>query len=614
MATVGRASNASSVAMPASQLPIPPKPQYTFSSLANPSTDIRLVTILPGESADDICVRIDDARLIVPAQHESPTAMTRVDVQRTLPRNWNARQTTGGDFIFLNRAAGINTWHHPDPQLDLRHGNRPETTFEPAFEALSYVWGPPEEVSGILIQSASDGSPTTSYVPMEVRRNLADALRYLRCQDKPRVMWIDAICINQSDLNERSEQVRRMVDIYKFARRVVVWLGTEARESDLAMKTVQHIGRQMVFLEGGRAHRSPEATEAEWYSAHFILPYNLREWRAIQLLVERPWFSRLWVWQEIYLANGESIVQCGSTVVLWKLFNRGLSGIEGKMNKTIHHFGLRKAVGGIRSLLGDHYVASFRDVMEWSRIRETSDAKDKVYGILGIVDPSFAKEIVPQYATSRDEVYRDTFLAHLRFSEQMDLLPQCELDKRSSGPSWVPDWFERKSNRSFEYLYSASGARSRSETKYTPPNMLEVSGICCATVAASVSLRVDTLGATRVKLNDILAKLKHQGRTIYPTGQTLEDAIAATFCANLIAARFPDTAEAKNLQDWKNTLFGTGAVKEEESILDEPVPHFLNFTYARLLFMTDEGYVGLGPLATQEGTYSDSQRTISRTI
>ena len=93
------------------------------------------------------------------------------------------------------------------------------------FEALSYVWGDPNVTSPILI----DGKP------FQVTANLHSALQYLRPQEKPRTLWIDALCIDQGNDVEKSTQVQLMGDIYRQASRVLAWLGAAEDDSDLVM-------------------------------------------------------------------------------------------------------------------------------------------------------------------------------------------------------------------------------------------------------------------------------------------------------------------------------------------------------------------------------------------
>ncbi|KAH8883497.1 heterokaryon incompatibility, partial [Thozetella sp. PMI_491] len=85
------------------------------------------------------------------------------------------------------------------------------------YEALSYVWGPPNFSESISCHG----------VACKVTPNLLAALRRLRYTNKDRTLWVDAICIRQSDIDERIQQVSRMGDIYSQASRVLVWLGDE---------------------------------------------------------------------------------------------------------------------------------------------------------------------------------------------------------------------------------------------------------------------------------------------------------------------------------------------------------------------------------------------------
>lgn len=80
------------------------------------------------------------------------------------------------------------------------------------FEALSYTWGDATRTVEVNLDSTA----------FEATVNLEAALRALRKPDQPRVFWVDAVCINQKDVREQSEQVRMMWNIYKAAERVVV--------------------------------------------------------------------------------------------------------------------------------------------------------------------------------------------------------------------------------------------------------------------------------------------------------------------------------------------------------------------------------------------------------
>jgi hypothetical protein len=93
------------------------------------------------------------------------------------------------------------------------------------YEALSYTWGSIERTSEI----------TTNDYTLAVTENLHHALRYLRYEDKDRILWIDLICINQDNFQERGHQVAQMKDIYKEAEQVLIWLGLPTYDTNLSM-------------------------------------------------------------------------------------------------------------------------------------------------------------------------------------------------------------------------------------------------------------------------------------------------------------------------------------------------------------------------------------------
>ncbi|KAK0645797.1 heterokaryon incompatibility protein-domain-containing protein, partial [Cercophora newfieldiana] len=105
------------------------------------------------------------------------------------------------------------------------------TTHHPPYEALSYQWG-----------NADGNQPpaiTINGISKQITPNLHSALRHIRDTGRERVLWIDALCINQDDLEEKSSQVQRMAGIYQLAERVLVWLGDASADSDLAISTLK---------------------------------------------------------------------------------------------------------------------------------------------------------------------------------------------------------------------------------------------------------------------------------------------------------------------------------------------------------------------------------------
>lgn len=102
----------------------------------------------------------------------------------------------------------------------------------PRYEALSYVWGPTEPPESVVVKSPGKST-------LRVTTNLRAALQHLRYPDQGRVMWVDALCINQSDDVEKGAEVAVMGEIFACAAHVVVWLGPEADGSGTAMERLE---------------------------------------------------------------------------------------------------------------------------------------------------------------------------------------------------------------------------------------------------------------------------------------------------------------------------------------------------------------------------------------
>ena len=170
-----------------------------------------------------------------------------------------------------------------------------------AYEALSYTWGNtsrPTDSIQILIDSEE------FYIG--INANLSSALRRLRAESKPTWWWIDALCIDQSDLAEKNVQLPLMPQIYENASRVVVWLGDEYENSGQAIR----------FLQDSMA-----ATDFE----HFLLqPTRKEAFIGVVHLMKRPWFTRRWVIQEISCSRSADLY-CGDAKMPWHEFVDAIS-------------------------------------------------------------------------------------------------------------------------------------------------------------------------------------------------------------------------------------------------------------------------------------------------
>jgi hypothetical protein len=160
-------------------------------------------------------------------------------------------------------------------------------TFElqsaPTYEALSYTWGEAVSTHEIICNGSS----------RQVTSNLHDALQYLRQIDGERIMWIDAVCINQTNPQERTAQVGIMKNIYSNSDHVVIWLGKGTDDDETAFAVLEQYRK--LFAEYGQLDIGPMETIA------YKLPLpaeDSKDWTALIKLFQKPWFQRIWVIQE----------------------------------------------------------------------------------------------------------------------------------------------------------------------------------------------------------------------------------------------------------------------------------------------------------------------------
>lgn len=141
---------------------------------------------------------------------------------------------------------------------------------DPRYTALSYTWG--------TNMSSGAGIALNGHARQPVTRNLQVVLEHLCAGDQPVTLWIDALCINQADVAEKSHQITLMKDVYSKAEATCVWLGPAADNSDLAMATIGDLYAEKTYV-------LPEDAPSE------------AQLEAINALQGREWWSRIWVLQ-----------------------------------------------------------------------------------------------------------------------------------------------------------------------------------------------------------------------------------------------------------------------------------------------------------------------------
>lgn len=298
----------------------------------------------------------------------------------------------------------------------------------PTYEALSYTWGDPSPKS--LVSCNEDGDT------IEITLNCEAALRRLRIKDQERTLWIDAICIDQNNVQERNQQVRLMSEIYREAQRVIAYLGEESDESDLGMTFVSEDADAICKTNRPSVGLSPDI-------------FSSPQQRAIDRILERPYFQRIWILQEIVFAR-EVQIMLGNRTVDWRAFSNTVYYIN--KNKQLdlgpkYHGKPPRAVfyrdestkWSNRQKSNTDKPDSLLAFLKDTRYCKSSDPRDKVYALLGMTLEK--DDFLPDYALP----IRDTFISLTKYfiarDKRLDVL--CHVQGARSLhnlPSWVPDW------------------------------------------------------------------------------------------------------------------------------------------------------------------------------
>ncbi|CAJ2499618.1 Uu.00g024710.m01.CDS01 [Anthostomella pinea] len=435
--------------------------------------------------------------------------------------------------------------HYSDPvQCTLSTVSINEVEQQP-YEALSYTWGALAGMQWILVID-NDASGRTHHGGLKVRWNCYNTLKRLRREDSSRTMWIDAICIDQDNLEERSQQVGFMSRIYSLAEQVVVCLRywdkvelpyeTKARESMIGRRPLEPTENR---VRGG------------------MIDDFCRD--AQNMMREYEWFHRVWVVQEVVNAR-KVVFVCGRHQTPWDAF--------------VSHFG--HYLAGVWSLpvplsQEDWKNLNALDAARILRPCRATEPLDKVFAVPGLLrdDPG----ITIDYTRQPDAAY--TLFARETISgrgESSDCVPGESLDILSdaiqSTPacSWAPDW--NKARR----VMPVGGAYNR----------FEAGGCCQRARRPWRLLRTDHLRLQIIKLGRIADCAEPWGT---------EGAHGHRFGGTSETMRY-NTIQ----RDWTELARGAGlerASEELRCLLRDD--HAIDWVDDRRLLLLDTGVLCLGP-------------------
>jgi hypothetical protein len=332
----------------------------------------------------------------------------------------------------------------------------------PCYYTLSYTWGAPYH--GLPLEWDDPNETRNIYIDDQefpVRWNLAEALRSL-CQlfREPRMFWIDAICIDQSNLEERSTQVQLMHRIYYFAVRTYAWLGPTTEDSGMALQAIADYNKawsaRKEELRPGHVDKSYVDQYKALAEKEIRAPGSIQLLRAIAKFFLRNWWSRAWIVQEAVLSKRLQIICGSSPPVEWE-------SVSGTFRLLSQHMVMGMLLGSANDPLGDLLYATitiahrFQHINEAIEMRRSGlpyhglpevlfslrtaqslDPRDKVYAGLSISrDPAM---VTVNYQLSFSDVFLLASKGWIEKERDLHILDFCVLSQHSTLPSWVTDW------------------------------------------------------------------------------------------------------------------------------------------------------------------------------
>lgn len=345
-----------------------------------------------------------------------------------------------------------------------------ELNDNPSYSAVSYTWGTSTPAVPIRLNDESfQIAENLHYALTQVSRNLQSS----------EWLWIDAVCIDQNNLDERSWQVAQMRDIFQDADLVYICLGNSADDSDLIMDLAQSFGREAKsagvlelwtdFMPWVK--RVPTVPDDPNGGSTFAFISKLlacerfldrRVPGAVISLLNRPNWYRSWIVQEISLA-GQGRVLCGDRSIDLDEFHATLTAIyfakisrfarqhplwnnfgAGFHNNNIFHAPClvvrRGHSHGKHLTLLELLLSDMRGAGEGRSFYAASDARDIIYALLGIAGDTDLLGIRPDYRKPVEQVYAAVTKAMITHCPGYRL-EYCSFPKETPRlPSWVPDW------------------------------------------------------------------------------------------------------------------------------------------------------------------------------
>lgn len=354
-----------------------------------------------------------------------------------------------------------------------------------AYRALSYVWGTDRRRKELV---TPDGT-------LQITFSLNKALQGLRHREKPIMLWVDAICINQKDNTEKAQQIRLLPKIFQNAASTYAFL-EGGKGSDAAIRMLMQIRFKNAYDEKSKLERERADEEADenfeielagetdlgesmksrkrtisnrricsedWpgdlprvpasWKHRSIPDLDAAIWASVEALFRLPWFRRVWIIQEIVGAPHVKIV-CGKWIIDWndlhlatEIIDREVQISGGDSSPLKSSWEPFLALAAQREWEARHYRWTLMMLLENFRYAESTLSRDRLFALLGLASDGNEAEFEPDYDSPLEEVVLKFARVFVRQGRGMQMLYRAGLGHRSERfPSWIPDWTVKRAS------------------------------------------------------------------------------------------------------------------------------------------------------------------------
>ncbi|KAM7196581.1 Heterokaryon incompatibility protein (HET) domain containing protein [Rhypophila sp. PSN 637] len=526
------------------------------------------------------------------------------------------------------------------------HGTLKEARLfeKPEYRAVSYVWG-------AAFDGAGDGSPRPFVLDdgqvIQVTANLADFLDVVvqKQPQTPMTFWIDAICINQADEEEKSVQVGIMRQIYDQAAEILIWLGRhdETSRDDIAkMEWCDETMRRLWSIY--KANGTGPTRKAGAVPVRPDLGFRTEDgavkdregWKSLGgFFVRRNWWHRVWTVQE-YIPEAKKLFMCGDVAfspdwlesildltLLLHDFEPGFEFLEDA------GFSVLRQVENFRSSFHDGSRAPLTvyDVLSECRLRDASDPRDKVFAPLGLLPRKQRLDAALRidYSLPVEIVFTNVVEYLLRTMHGLDWLDAVVPSRKAKCASWVPDWDAGrglvfhplpKTDKDGKAVYRPWGDYNAPEEDPDATRIVRHGGRAELHVMGILLDEIICLYGTNYSAVDVMVvqswierACRELGGATYPhTGETMLEAVLRAITFDVVPV--DSNSFARGQDDLHHLLsLPVGEIARKLMLVDAsmdvdalPLRHMrLDMTLRRRFAVTRHGFVGLVPFYSSVG-------------